>query len=338
MKGWKLTDKKTVLEEEIAVKETVSNASKVKVTKAMINLSDVLRYNGEMESENVILGSYGLGIISETDANLLGLERGKRVYIENYKPCYECFNCKQNHPEKCLNINTAAVDYDGFLCDFISIDSDKLFVLPDSVTDDEALFIGDVSLALSVIDSLGIKKGDYITIIGANNFAVILSQLLIYYQAVPIIVGIDEEQNRIARDSGIYYVLGPNDNWTKEVNAITGGRMTTSVVYISDNNISVNKAFALASHGANVAFTGISNKTGAIAFTQAIKKRLTIHCIANEAGNTSASINLLANKAINLSKLKIAHDDYKNVPAVFAKLDEEYETTGKVTETIIKVF
>ena len=159
-------------------------------------------------------------------------------------------------------------------------DNDKLFVLPDSVSDDEALFIGDVSLALSVIDSLGIKKGDYITIIGANNFAVILSQLLIYYQAVPIIVGIDEEQNRIARDSGIYYVLGPNDNWTKEVNAITGGRMTTSVVYISDNNISVNKAFALASHGANVAFTGISNKTGAIAFTQAIKKRLTIHCIA----------------------------------------------------------
>ena len=48
MKGWKLTDKKTVLEEEVAVKETVSNASKVKVTKAMINLSDVLRYNGEM--------------------------------------------------------------------------------------------------------------------------------------------------------------------------------------------------------------------------------------------------------------------------------------------------
>ena len=79
MKGWKLTDKKTVLEEEVAVKETVSNASKVKVTKAMINLSDVLRYNGEMESEKVVLGSYGLGIISETDANLLGLERGKRA-------------------------------------------------------------------------------------------------------------------------------------------------------------------------------------------------------------------------------------------------------------------
>ncbi len=337
MKGWKLIKPFTIEEKEIADSNEFGYLSKVKITKALVGLSDVLRYNGEIDSESVVLGSAGIGIISETDANLFGIEKGKHVYITPNHECNECFNCKSGNLLKCNNLQIAGEDFDGFLSDFTAVDANKLYALPESVSDLEALFIEHVSLAISLVDKLGVEKGDYVAVVGANNFGNILAQLLIYYQAVPIVVTLDEEDYKIAKDSGIYYVLGPDDNWQKEVSLITSGRMTKSVVYISDCDIPATKAFSLASHNASVAYTGVSYKNNSFSFAQAIKKQLEILCINNGFGNTSASINLLANKAINLNHLKLDQTTYANFPSAIKNMNENLKKHGKIYETVVDI-
>ncbi len=335
MKGWKITKPLTLEECEITEQEKTNSETKVKITKVLLTLSDVLRYTGDISVEDVVLGSYGIGVVSETGTNLFGLEKGKHVYIEPNRPCTKCYNCKNGEETKCSALMTAGEDFDGFLSDFISSDSGKLFTLPESVTDFQALFIGHISLAISIVDKLNIQKGDYVAIIGANNLGNILAQLLIYYQAVPIVMTMDEEDFSIAKNSGVYYVIGPEDNWQKEVNAITGGRMTDSVVYISDCNIPINKAFAAASFNAKVAFTGVSYKNSAFSFAPAIKKQLDIHCINSGFGNTATSINLLANGAIDLTHLKLDASTYDEVPETFDKMKSTLDKDGKVYETIV---
>ncbi len=335
MTGWKIVEPFKIEEQEIAESAELGTLSKVKITKALIGLSDVLRYNGELDSNNVVLGSSGIGIISETDTNLFGLEKGRHVYISPNRECNECYNCKSGNTMKCANLQVAGEDFDGFLCDFAIVDNNKLFALPESVPDFEALFIEHISLAISVVDKLNIEKGDYVAVVGANNFGNILAQLLIYYQAVPIVVTNNNEDFKIAKDSGIYYVLGQDDNWQKEVAAITSGRMTKSVVYISDCNIPATKAFSLASYNASVAYTGISYKNNSFSFAQAIKKQLEILCINTGFGNTATSINLIANKAINLSHLKLDHAPYNSVPLAFKKMHETLENDGKIYETVV---
>ncbi len=335
MKGWKLVEPFTLKQQEIDENTELNSLTKVKITKSLITLSDVLRYKDELDGESVVLGSSGIGVISESETNLFGLEKGKHVYIEPIRECLECQNCRGGQISKCSNLQTAGVDFDGFLCDFVTVDSAKLFLLPDSVPDLEALFIENISLAISVVDKLGIQKGDYVAVIGANNFGNILAQLLIYYQAVPIVLTTNEEDFKIAKDSGIYYVLGNDDNWQKEINSITSGRMTKSVVYISDCNIPAAKAFALASHNAGIAFTGVSYKNNSISFAQAIKKQLQILCINNGYGNTAASINLIANKAINLSHLKLDSYSYDSVPDAINKMSKMLDEQGKIYETVV---
>lgn len=335
MKGWKIISPFNIEERDIADSTNVGSLSKVKITKALIGLSDVLRYNGELDSNGFALGSAGIGIISETDTNLFGIEKGKRVYIAPNRECNECYNCKSGNFTKCSNLQVAGEDFDGFLCDFTAVDNNKLFALPESVPDFEALFIEHISLAISVVDKLGIEKGDYVAIVGGNNFGNILAQLLIYYQAVPILVTCDEENFKIAKNSGIYYVLGQDDNWQKEVSLITSGRMTKSVVYISDCNIPTTKAFALASHNATVAYTGVSYKNNFFSFAQAIKKQLEILCINSAFGNTATSINLIANKAINLSHLRLDTATYDNVPETIKQMNDLLDKTGKIYETIV---
>ena len=121
----------------------------------------------------------------------------------------------------------------------------------------------------------------------------------------------------------------------KEISNITSGRMTKSVVYISDCNIPAARAFALASHNAGIAFTGVSYKNNSISFAQAIKKQLQIICINNGYENTAASINLIANKAINLSYLKLDCIPYETVPASMEKMSKMLDEENKIYETIV---
>lgn len=335
MKGWKLTSPKTLETCDIPEQNFTVSASKVRVTKALITLSDLLRYRGDVDSDNIVLGSSGIGVVSETDANLLGLEKGKHIYIDPNRECNKCYNCKNHEFRKCSDLQVAGEDFDGFLSDFISVTPDKLFILPESVSDFEALFIDKISLAVSIFDKLNIKKGDYVSVIGANDFGIIFSQLLIYYQAVPVIVTLSDESYEIAKKSGIYYTLGPNDNWQKEVATVTSGRMTDKAVYIADCDIPVTKAFSLAAFGASIAYTGVATKSSSVSFTQAIKKHLDITCINSGYGNAATAINLIANKAINLSYLKLDSANYDDIPAAFSKMNELYESTGKFYETVV---
>ena len=335
MKGWKLTSPKKIELQDIDEQQPTIAASKVKITKTLISLADFLRFRGDIECENIVLGSAGIGIIREIDANLLGLEKGKHIYIDPNRECNNCYNCKNHEYNKCSDIQVAGQDFDGFLRDFATTTPNKLFVLPESVSDFEALFIDKISLAVSIFDKLNIKKGDYVSVIGANNFGIILAQLLIYYQAVPILLTLDNENYEIAKKSGIYYVLGPDDNWQKEVSAITSGRLTDKVIYIADCDIPISKAFSLASFGAFVAVTGVVTKSTSVSFMQAIKKHLDITCIDSGYGYATTSINLLANKAIDLSNLKIEKSTYENIPESFAKMNDLYEKEGKFYETVV---
>lgn len=337
MKGYFITDEKKLDLLEVKEDEKLIGTPKIKTTMALITLPDVLRYNGEVFAENIVLGSTGVGIVSQTEANLFDLEKGKHVYIEPNTECGECYNCINGDYLKCSDMYIAGEDTHGFLRDFVSAPAEKLFTLPESVTDFDALFIKHISLAIDVIDKLNVQKGDYVAVIGGNNFGNILSQLLIYYSAVPILMTNDEEDYNIAKKSGVYYVLGAEDNWKDEVFMITSGRMAEKVVYISDCNIPVVKAFNLASFGAQVAFTGSSYKNSPITFTQAIKKQLDILCINNGFGNTASSINIISNKAINLSHLPVDRAKFEDVPKVFENLSKQLEQTGKIRETLIEL-
>lgn len=336
MQGWHIVGAKQVEDKTIEESFDSTTETKVMVSKALVSLTDALHFV-KGEPLNIVPGAYGIGIVSEPGQNLFDLKQGTRVYISPTLPCKKCFSCSNNEPNKCSDLQFAGENFNGFLRNFVTTDSTNLYYLPESVSDNDALFIEHISLSLSIIDKLDIQKGDHIAILGANNFGNILSQLLIYYQAVPILIDVDEENIQTAKNCGIYYTLGESDNWVKEVAAITGGRMAKSVVYISDSDIAPKSAFMLAGYNAHVAFTGLSGKNASVSFTNAIKKQLVVHSINTGYGYISSSINLIANKACNLKKLKFEETVYAEVPNALKIMADRLENNEKIYDTIVKI-
>ena len=335
MKGWIVKKPLTIEREDISRGENnEENLTKVKITKCLLTISDVLTYNGTNEQTDFALGSYGTGIVSESSDSTL--TPGTHVYVRPYIPCNECNNCQNGAYGSCSDMKVAGVDYDGFLRDFTNVNPGDVFQLPESVSDLKALFIDYISLAVSIVDKLHVEKGDYVSVVGANYFGIILSQILIYYQAVPILCTQHEDSFKMAKDSGIYYVLGDEDNWQKEVLSITGGRMTSHVVYMANSDIPIVKAFSLASYGAKVIYTGESNKNTSFSFHQAVKKQLEIVCVNNGYDNTEAAINLLANDAVDISRLKINCVSDNDVKTVLDDMNKTLLEKDFVHETVVE--
>lgn len=338
MKAWKITKQNTIHEIEFEDDRKDESLVKIRISKTLITLSDILIYSGELSSTPIIPCSSAIGIVKEVPSDSEGLEIGQHVYVNPGKSCNECYHCKTGKYHKCSDVQIAGKDYDGLLCDFFYATQDKVLPLPENVSDNDALFINQVSLAVAIIDKLNVKKGNYVAVMGGNTFANILAQLIMYYQAVPILMTADEDEYNMAKNSGIYYVLGQDDNWQKEVTSITGGRMAKQVVYIADSDIAISKAFAIADYNASIAYTGISYKNSPIAFTQAIKKDLKILCIDSDFSYADSAINLIANKAVNFSALKLDAAEYGDVPFVFAKSAKALDNEKAVNPTIISMF
>ena len=334
MKGFKLTDVKKITETELNYGNQSDLSIKVRLTKAMITKKDVLSFLDE-DSNHVVLGRYGVGVLGDVPENILGFEKGKHVFISNVKKCQKCYNCKNSDGKNCSDLQFAGEDYDGFLSDFYITDLDNVFLLPDGISDDDALFLGHSSLAMKAIDQLNIEKGEYVAVVGNDNLSIIISEMLAWYQAIPIYCSLNQEMLDISKKCGIFYNLSSSDNWQKEVNTITGGRMCNHVIYITDDYITPYKAISLSRFNGNVGILGSFSKNANVPINIAINKQLTISYIKTGLTNIETCINMLANNYIDFSKLLVIKEKYENVPKLFFELAEKVENEQEITECII---
>lgn len=344
MKGWLINKNGSFELKDIVLSENKLNSNteetiKIKITKSLIGISDILRYTGEYEPTGYVLGSSGIGIAVNDFAvdSLSPICKGDRLYINPYRPCKECFYCKSNDKKACSDLLVAGEDYDGFLREFVDAKLSDVYAIPENISDTEALFIETVALALNIIDKLNIQKGEHVVILGADNFGIIMAQILKYYQSIPVIIDNDNTKVNLAKECGIYYSISKDSDLVKEVSEITGGRLAPHIIYNQDSNIPLNHAFSLAGYNAQIAISAIGKGSNIVTFAPAVKKEIKLFFINTGFGSTEASINLIANKAIDLSKLPIQNVNFNDCEETFKKLAEDYISGKTVDETIVNI-
>lgn len=276
---------------------------KIKLTRALITEDDISLICGEDKSVKLpfIPVRFGVGKISEVAQESAFLKKGDRVFISAVEPCGKCSHCESGKPENCSNFKVAGKTVNGFLKDFATTNASNVFSLPKTVSDEDAVFIEYVALALSVIDKLNVKKSTHVAIIGGTVFGSILAQLLTYYQAVPIIIDDNTEILNKVKMTGTSYAFSSSNKPEKEVSSITGGRLASNVVYVARSGLNTDLAYKLASYNSKVVFAGFSYPNLRIPMNFAMAKQIDTFCINSGYGNYLSAINLLANKAINLS-------------------------------------
>ena len=235
-------------------------------------------------------------------------------------PCGQCEQCLQDDPDECVRVSVAGANKDGFLREFVVAEERDLSPLPPAVSDEDALFTGILSLCESVIDRLNVTKGMHVAVFDAGEIGNILSQLLIYHQAVPILVDADESKRKAAAMCGIYYTLKPDEDLENNIARITGGRMAACSVFVTDSTLAPNLPFGVTKAGGTVVYTGYTFPERSVRLKTAQERRLTLTTVINNYNNSETAINLLVNKAVNLTPFT---QQKRNVTQLNETLSEE---------------
>jgi len=129
---------------------------------------------------------------------------GKRVVGEISVVCGQCDFCQRGVPSQCRNRTTVGIRrYPGAFADYLLLPQRNLHLVPDTVKDDQAVFVEPLAAALQVTEGVHISPLDRVIVIGLGKLGMLIAQVLKLTGADVIAVVRREQQARLLQKWGI---------------------------------------------------------------------------------------------------------------------------------------
>lgn len=176
----------------------------VRVTMSSICTSDLHIKHGSVPRAvpGITVGHEMVGIVEQVGAAVIGVKPGDRVTVNVETFCGECFFCQNGWVNNCTDENggwALGCRIDGGQTEFVRVPyaDQGLNKIPDSVTDLQALLVGDVlATGFWAAKISEIKPEDTVLIIGAGPTGLCALQCVRLYKPEKIIV-CDRDQSRL---------------------------------------------------------------------------------------------------------------------------------------------
>ena len=148
----------------------------VRVTMSSICTSDLHIKHGSVPRAvpGITVGHEMVGVVEEIGSEVTNVKPGDRVTVNVETFCGECFFCKNGYVNNCTNPNggwALGCRIDGGQTEYVRVPlaSQGLNLIPDSVTDEQALLVGDVlATGFWAARISEITQDDTVLIIGAG--------------------------------------------------------------------------------------------------------------------------------------------------------------------------
>lgn len=318
MKAWRIHEAQKLTLDDLPIQNVGEGCVKIKLLAGGISQTDVMMYTGSIlpPASPLIIGRQCVGLVTEVGENVSGLTRGDRVAADPFVCCKNCPPCKAGHSDECEKMICYGVDDNGFMSDFSVLPANMLYVLPERIKDNDAVFLEHIALSINALSKLNLEKGEHIVIVGAGATGIILAQVALYYQAVPILVDTDGDLLQLASELGVYYTVNSvESDPMKKIFSITGGKMAETVAFITTAHMSLGRSLEYATHGGRVALVGCSEITGDLSgsFTTVLDRQLKVLGVNNGARFFPAAINLLATHTVDVGRLINSEVKFDNV-------------------------
>lgn len=248
---------KIVLEDRPVPKIMDERDAIVEVTLTTICSSDIHIKHGAVPRAvpDTILGHEFVGRVVEVGKAVKKVKPGDRVAVNVETFCGECFFCKRGYVNNCTDEHggwALGCRIDGGQAEYARIPfaDNGLTLIPDHVTDEQALFNGDIlSTGYWAAKISGIKPADTTVVIGAGptGLCTMLCARL-YTPARIIAIDTDEYRLNLAKEKGladITLVPGRGD-LEEQIRNLTGGRGADVVFEVAGGEDTFQTAWKIA--------------------------------------------------------------------------------------------
>ena len=179
----------------------------IRVSLAGICNTDLEIVRGYMGFQG-ILGHEFVGIIEELHESVpLRTELvGKRVVGEINAACHraDCWYCMRDMPTHCPNRTTLGiVNRDGAFADYLTLPVENLHLVPDNVSDEEAVFTEPLAANFEMLEQVHVRPTDRAVVLGDGKMGQLAVQVLALTGCNVTMVGKHEEKLALVEQRGI---------------------------------------------------------------------------------------------------------------------------------------
>ena len=143
-----------------------------------------------------------VGVVEQAD----GREEliGQRVTGEINAACGVCDTCCAHRPTHCPHRTTLGIaGRDGTFADTVALPFENLHPLPDSISDDQAVFIEPLAAACEILDQIGIRPTDRVAVIGDGKLGLLCAQVVALTGCDLIVVGRHTDKLDLLKPRGL---------------------------------------------------------------------------------------------------------------------------------------
>lgn len=278
----------------------------VQVTAVGVCGSDVHYYRdgriGDFVVEGpLVLGHEVGGRVVAVGSGVDAARVGERVSIEPQRPCRVCSQCKAGRYNLCPQMRFYATPpVDGAFCDYVTIQADFAYPVPDSVSDDAAALMEPLSVGLWAAGKAGIGVGSRVLIAGAGPIGAVCAQVARAFGAAEVIVADPVPARRDAvRQLGATVAVDPaRDDVT--------GLAVDAFIDASGAEPAVVAGIRAVRPGGSVVLVGMGSDTVALPIPVIQTRELKLTGVFRYAGTWPAAVHLVSSGAVDLDALVTA--------------------------------
>jgi L-gulonate 5-dehydrogenase len=202
----------------------------VKMTAAGICGSDMGIYHGTNAAATYprIIGHEMVGRVDQVGSNVKNLKVGDRVIINQVTSCGHCYPCRKGRGNVCDNLAIRGVHIDGGYREFIAVPESDCYVLPDSLSDTDAIMIEPTTIGIQSCTRAQLEKDDMLLIYGSGALGSTILKVARLLCDHIIVADIMDDKLELARQNGAKYTINPlKENLTEKIKEYTEGHGST---------------------------------------------------------------------------------------------------------------
>ena len=239
---------------------------------------------------------------------------GKRVVGEINAGCGKCELCIGGDPRHCPDRTVLGiVGRDGAHAEFLQLPSRNLLVVPDNVSNEQAVFAEPLAAAYGITEQVGIEPQTKVAVIGDGKLGLLCALSLVLRSQSITLIGKHSSKVAIAEKSG--------------VNGILLGEITPSlsrhfdvVVEASGSESGFATALDLVKPRGKIVLKSTFHGTPAWAAARVVVDEITI--VGSRCGRFAPALELLESGAVNVESLIDGEMPLSNGVAAMARAAE----------------
>lgn len=308
----------------------------IKVTLSSICTSDLHIIHGfvPLAKDGVVLGHEFVGEVVETGDGVKDFKKGDRVSVNCETFCGVCSFCKKGFVNNCINGGwELGCKIDGCQAEYVRVPyaDNCLTKLPDNVSYENALFVGDIlSSGYWVAELCEITNGDTIAVIGAGPVGLCAMQCAKILGAGKVIaVDIDKNRLELAQKLGFADFISEPENCEESIKEITKYG-ADAVIEAAGGENTFELAYKIARPNAVVALVAMYEKNQILPLPEMYGKNLIFKTGGVDAVHCKELVKLIAEGKITTDFLITHRFSFDNIKDAYKLFEEKSENCLKV--------